>query len=82
MSGLFGGYFKIIPVGNNLDKDPSYPQGHLPGCFKIGQIIAFGILDPAVLIGNEQSVLGHDDKEYQPSTSSHQSSHRYYFSIC
>ncbi|MBL0404417.1 hypothetical protein JKG68_10595 [Microvirga aerilata] len=73
---------QIIPVWNNLNEDPSHSQCDLTGNFDTGQVISFGISNPALMIGNEQSVLGHDDKEYQPSTSSHQSSHRYYFSIC
>jgi hypothetical protein len=73
---------QIIPVGNNLDKDLSHSQGHLTGSLNIGQIIAFGISNPTLMTGNKQSVLGHGDKEYQPSTSSQQSSHRYYFLIC
>ena len=55
---------QIIPVGNNLDKDLSHSQGHPTGSLNIRPIIAFGILDPAVLIGNEQSVLGCPSSEF------------------
>jgi hypothetical protein len=50
---------QIIPVGHNFDKNPRYPQRHLSSSFNIGQVMALGIPDPTVLIGNEETVLGH-----------------------
>jgi hypothetical protein len=50
---------QIIPVGNDFDKDPYYSQSDPPGGFNIGQVMALGIPDPMVLIGNEEVVLWH-----------------------
>jgi hypothetical protein len=50
---------QIIPVWDNLNKDPRDSQCDLTGSLNIGKIIALGILDPAVLAGNEKRVLGH-----------------------
>ena len=73
---------QIIPVWNNLNEDPSHSQCDLTGSFDTGQVIGFGISNPTLLTRNEQSVLWRGGKEYQPSTSSQQSSHRYYLLIC
>jgi hypothetical protein len=50
---------QIIPVGHDLDKNPRHPQSDPSGSFNIGQVLAPGIPDATVLIGNEETVLGH-----------------------
>lgn len=54
---LVGG--QIIPVRNDLHKNLCHSQCGPTGSVNIGQIIAFGILDPIVLTAHEKTVLGH-----------------------
>jgi hypothetical protein len=48
---LLGG--QLTPIGHDFDEDPRHPQSDLSCSFNIRQIMALGIPDPTMLIGNE-----------------------------
>jgi hypothetical protein len=55
---------QMIPVRHDFDEDLRHSQSQASGSVNIGQVLALGILDPTVLIGNEEVVLRHGCEEY------------------